>query len=319
MMMLLTLTPRRAAIGMAIIALIVVCGCQKKSNDDEDVGPNTPEGVVIPKTSEEGVIDLRVTERSDGILVEIKNVPEGASLDCFMNDERLTPCHDGALIQKPAPGSYMIKVVAHSDKGSFSDIDMIDIGIPHLNSGNSVPAGQKDTLQIVVDDQRFVQGMAMDVAKFFMPKVKFRDAPDCKYTVECNITGGNEQWKSCALGTDERMKLYSGVTLAYGYQDFAIRAVCGDRIGPQLIVAWYGVPASYQKLSIQDISDNKGRHMFALYRDLDCADNLIFQCAKSSADDFSACANGNLIDNPPSGYRVRAICGNEVGPEMKIQ
>lgn len=308
-------------IALLILALISV-GCNKSGGDDgNSTDPNQNTGIVIPKTSEEGLITVRVTVQTDGILLGVKNAPDGAPMDCFIDDKILNPCHDGALYSSTSigVGTHLIKVVVHTEKGSFSDTDAFDVGVPHLNTGNTIPTGQKDPLQIVIDDQRYVPGMAMKVSAFFLPKVKYQTTPDCDAKIQCNIGGQNEQWKSCSLDTNDQLKLFAGTTMAYGYQDFGIQAVCGDRVGPELLIQWFGVPDNYQNLEIQDIADNTGRHLFVLYRDLDCTDSaLIFQCAQPGASDFSACDSGNLITNPPSGLRVRAVCGNATGPELKI-
>ena len=69
---------------------------------------------------------------------------------------------------------------------------------------------------------------------------------------------------------------------------------------------------------IHDIADDSGRHIFPLVRALDCPESMLsYECAAPSGD-FKICEKANVLDTPEKGARIRATCGDDIGPEYII-
>lgn len=299
------------ALGSFLGLALTLSSCTKTETEDRRKLPDIPEKPVDSVKIAAGHVDdsrfeFLLTVKDNGILITFKNIPINTEIKCTFDGTPLTPCHDGALLAKPSPGEHGINAIA-TRKPNGETVEAIMRKF-------TIAAPLTDPLLMSFDMVDFKDGMALKTDKDLQIKVKFAANLDCTPVLKCSIDAhGSPFWHNCTAKDGTKIPK---AQLAKGIQTFAIQAQCGDRLGPVLESKWYGVPATYQPLMLQDIKDAKKRHLITLYRNLDCAEQPIFQCAKPGSTVFETCAN--LLDNPPAKTKIRVNCAGTFGPALSF-
>jgi hypothetical protein len=305
-----------APIGILALALSIQgCDQSKKGDKDDSIQPVSQEPIQAGKSIGD-LMQLEAEIRDDGILLTVLGQPAGSTLECHLNEEILTPCHDGALFAFPQPGEYSISATAIKDSKVVAVGDSNNFVIVPSQGAGETQTGDEFPLNLVVDDAAFKDYMAWNLKKDFKVSWKFFKEPNCDAKLLCRYGGRqNPFWVQCDdKGFSFGIKKED---LASGLQELSVQASCGERRGPELTMYWYGVPEDYKPLMITPITDNQERFIFNLVKSNDCPnDDLGFQCSQTTGEDFAACENANVIDNPTPGFRVRASCKGKFGPEV---
>ncbi len=305
---------------IAVASLLVTSmGCEKltKRDDKSDVPETEKIQTIQAQNSDTDIMTLKATVRRDGVMLNITEIPKDAKLECHLNNKPLSPCHDGALFAIPVAGEYTISAAAMvRNKAKAMGRSNSFIIVPT----DSVGGNQNDSqnpLNLVLDDPNFKQNMAWKSDRDFKVSWKFFKKPTCNVKLKCRYPSKQSPfWVDCdKSGTSFTFPRES---MATGLQFLTVQATCENTRGPELNLQWYGVPVNYQPLMIQDISDSNDRHIFNLVKSNDCSsyDDLKFVCSRTTGADFSACENGNVVDNPPPGFRIRASCKGQMGPAL---
>lgn len=305
------------------IAALAMTGCIKgKRNNIEDkpeepVSPVSDEPVLANK-SEKGLLDVKVTIRDDGMLLNIGNIPDGATLECDLDEKPLVPCHDGAFFMRPEAGDHLVAATA------LKDGNMVSLGESRVFtvapvSQETIDNSEQGSMVLMSDDASFSNGMALPYTKDFVAKFKFASAKqptDCKIELRCKYDSRTSQfWTSC----DKNASSYTvGKDLmASGLQYLSAQATCSDRVGPILTMFWYGVPDDYKPLMLQAVRDQSGKAIVSLIRDTDCPEGQqVFECSPNATEPFEKCETGNAFAAPAKGSRVRMHCDTQTGPEL---
>jgi hypothetical protein len=312
---------QRALLLIFTTILCIGAACErKKSVESTRTIPDRPvenEPISAGKSGEKP-IDLQVELREDGILLSIKNIPERATINCTMSSIKIEPCHDGALIAKPAPGDYEINVVA-TESGATLSAAAVKITVLPSNAGGGadVVSLAQQPLAIIIDDVNFNNGMAVKRSQDLILKFRFINKPECEPQVRCNYDSRTTaMWPLCDTPTSKTIA--KGV-MAAGLQFLTVQASCEGVVGPKLELFWYGVPDNYEPLMLQTVSDTNKRHIFTLIRAEDCAESMLtWKCASPGQDQFTPCDKGNVMDAPPTGFRIKAVCDTREGPAFAI-
>jgi hypothetical protein len=279
---------------------------------------SNPGDEVTPQAGSQAGLSVSLDIRDDGILLHINGIPDGASLECLLNDAPLSPCHDGALLARPATGNYKIKVVARRDGG------VVNLGeTPTFSVNPSVggTVGSEVGVELVLEqsDPEFVNGMAIvrDQIKTFTFKLR-NPAPCDSPQFRCRYDSRTSNfWTNCDSGKAS-YTLPKGV-MALGLQYLSVQAACPLQVGPELTYFWYGVPSGYEPLMLASVKDSTSRYVLNLVKADDCPEgDQKFECAQpGQTDQWSLCQqteNANVFDNPQDGFRVRLACGDKKGP-----
>lgn len=318
------LTKRNIVMLAATVVTLVGCIKAKKNNIQEQV--DTPESPVSDEPinvtkSEKGLLNVSVTIRYDGMLLNISNVPDGATLECDLDDKPLVPCHDGAFFLRPENGDHVVTAIALKNGNLVSAGESRLFTVSPLSESLS-ESPDESSLVLVMNDATFSNAMALPIAKDFTAQFKFATAKqpaDCKAELRCKYDSRTSQfWTTC----DKAASSYtvSKDIMALGLQYLSVQATCSDRIGPILTVFWYGVPEKYQPLMLQPVSDPSGRAIVSLVRDADCPEGQqIFECAADANTAFNKCETGNSLAAPKKGFRVRMQCDSQTGPEYTFE
>ncbi len=297
-------------------------GCtriHKKSEATPDI-PTRPadEQPVTAQKSNVGILDIKVELRSDGMLLHVAALPNGSALECDLDDKPLVPCHDGALYARPADGDHKISAVALRDGATTAIGESAPFSVLPGTGGAFDPENNpRSPLNLALDDKDFANGMTVPMTKDFIAKFKFSAAPTCKATLKCQYDSRTSPfWVDCdKSGTSFTV---AKDLVAMGLQYLAVQASCDGQIGPILTLFWWGVPdATYQPLALSVIKDQKRRNIVNLIKSDDCPESMQkYECAAKAEDDFSLCDNGNVIDAPQAGFRVRLTCEGRQGPVL---
>lgn len=312
----------KKAILPVVAAAVAFTGCIKgKRNNIEEqaeapASPVSDEPITVTK-SEKGLLDVSVTLRDDGMLLNVKNIPEGASLECDLDDKPLVPCHDGAFFLRPAPGDHIVAAVALKN-GNLVSVGESKVFTVSPVSQEVLDNNEQGSLVLMLDDQSFNNAAPIPVTSDFKAKFKFVSASqpkECKPQLRCKYDSRTSQfWTSC----DQNATSYtvSKDLMAIGLQYLSVQATCADRVGPIFTMFWYGVPENYKPLMLQAVRDQTGRAIVSLIRDADCPEGQqVFECAADAAAPFVKCETGNSVASPQKGYRVRLQCDSQTGPE----
>jgi len=299
---------------LTALAVISLPACEKltKKNDETIIPDVQTIDTVHAQNSKTDILTLKINIQQDGLLLEVSDLPDGSKLECDLNNIPINPCHDGALLAIPSPGDYVVTAVATKDgkKVAVGKSNSFII-VPQANGSSA--QGEEDPLDLVLDTPGFSKNMAWPMNKDLKISWKFFKTPECTATLKCNYPGQQSKfWVDCDKGgtsftiTEDLM--------ASGLQELSVQAQCDSRRGPELKIKWYGVPEGYKPLMIQKVSDAKGRHILNLVKSDDCsAEDLKFTCAKTTGADFSTCENGNVLDNPNPGFKIKAECNGKSG------
>jgi hypothetical protein len=303
-------------------AALFFSGCtrDRKSTSQASIpGKPIEEGPITASKSSTPLLEIRATVRDDGVLLGINNIPSGSTIECLVGGKPISPCHDGALIERPAPGDYSLEVLAKSGTSVLAADSSIFTVLPN-NSSTTVDQGTLATLPLalVLDDNDFVNGMPVDRSKSRTFKFKFVKAPDCKPVVRCGYELENpSMWPLC--DTPDTKVIPAG-RMAAGQQFLSVQASCPDQVGPVLKIFWYGVPADWEPLMLMRMEaeqDPSKRRTYVLWRNEDCpVSQLKFECSPPGATPtWTSCGDkGNVLDSPLPGSRIRATCGEKIGP-----
>lgn len=310
-------------IVMLTATAIGLSGCikSKKNNIEEQIdAPTSPvsdEPITVTK-SEKGLLDIIVTIRDDGMLLKISNIPDGAVLECDLDDKPLVPCHDGAFFLRPENGDHVVTAVAlkNSNLVSAGESKVFTVSAMSQESSESPDQG---SLVLIMNDSKFSNATTLPITSDFTARFKFATAnqpKECKPELRCKYDSRTSQfWTTC--DKDASSYTVSKDLMAMGLQYLSVQATCSDRIGPILTVFWYGVPEKYQPLMLQSVSDPTGRAIVSLVRDTDCPEGQqVFECSADANTAFNKCETGNSLATPKKGFRVRMVCDNQTGPEF---
>jgi hypothetical protein len=302
-----------------LLATTLACDKFQKKHEDKSDVPNTKKIETIDaKKSKADILVVKATVRRDGIMLDISDLPKDSILECDLNNKPLTPCHDGALFALPDPGEYSITAVA-TVKSKIAALGSSKKFIILPADGIGGNQDEKNPLNLVLDDSNFKQNMAWRNDQDFTVRWKFFKKPICQPVVKCRYPSKQSPfWITCS--EDGRSFTFPKETMATGLQFLTVQASCDNIRGPELNLQWYGVPVSYEPLMIQDASDSNDRHILNLIKSDDCSsyDELRFVCSRTTGEDFKACENGNVVDNPQPGFRIRATCGSKIGPPISF-
>ena len=304
---------------MAFLTVGAACERQKSVENARTL-PDKPNenGPVTAGKSSDLPIDLKVELRDDGIFLNIKNIPADSALECSMSTIKVDPCHDGALIAKPAPGDYDINVTANKAGATISAASVKVTILPaNAGGGADVVSLAQQPLGMIIDDVNFLNGMAIKRSEDLLIKFRFINKPECQPEVRCNYDSRTTaMWPLCDSPSS---KTISKSVMAAGLQFLTIQATCPGVIGPKLELFWYGVPDNYEPLMIQKISDTTNRSVFTLIRSEDCPESMItWKCSEPNQQEFKSCEKGNVIEAPQKGFRIRAVCSSKDGPVYSI-
>ncbi len=316
-----------------VFALAASFGCTKleklvtkKSGEDPAVEPTLPqrpvdEAPVEAKSSEGGVVVVRVELRPDGLLLGLAGVPPGALLECDLDARPLVPCHDGALFSRPEAGDHKINLIAlvNGQKVAFGASATFTVE-PQNQAG---PDGEvKSPLALEVSDPAFANGQIVKMTEDFTARFRFADdaaarALGCEPSLKCSYDSRTSPfWTACDAGSGSFT--VDKDLLALGVQYLSVQARCAEHVGPILTMFFWGVPAGYEPMKLRAITDGEGRHVVSLIKADDCPDKQSYECSEAADDPFGACVNGNSVDNPPKGFRIRMSCGGKPGPALDL-
>lgn len=305
------------------LLLSVLTGCIKGKRNNIDsqegtpVGPVSEEPIAVSK-SDKGLLDIQVTIRDDGMLLNITNIPAGATLECDLDDKPLVPCHDGAFFLRPDIGDHVINAVAIKD-GSMLSAGESKVFAVSPTSHGEIDSPERGSLALLMDAPTFKNATDLPISVDFIAKFKFAEKnqpKDCKQVFRCKYDSRTSQfWTSC----DQNSMSYTvrKDIMAMGLQYLSMQATCSDQVGPILTIFWYGVPDNYKPLMLQAVKDQAGKAIVSLVRDLDCPEGQqVFECSPDAATPFIKCVTGNAIADSKKGARVRLHCDNQTGPEF---
>lgn len=306
----------------ATTCALALSSCIKGKRNNIDPGTDSPsspvsnEPILVTK-SDKGLLEVAITVRDDGMLLNVKNIPEGAILECDLDDKPLVPCHDGALFLRPEPGDHLVSAVALRD-GNIVSVGESKVFTVAPVTQDVLESPEQGSLALMLSNSGFANGAPLPVSKDFKATFKFVSAnqpKDCKPQLRCKYDSRTSQfWTSCDLNSSSYT--VSKDLMAIGLQYLSVQSTCGDRIGPITTVFWYGVPDDYKPMSLQVVRDNNGRAIVSLVRDVDCPEGQqTFECAADATAPFIKCETGNALENPKAGARVRLQCENQTGPE----
>jgi hypothetical protein len=314
------------AVFSSALVMTITTGCIKgKRNNIEaqggdNVGPVSDEPIAVSK-SDKGLLDVQVTIRDDGMLLNITNIPAGATLECDLDDKPLVPCHDGAFFLRPDIGDHVINAIALKD-GSMVSVGESKIFTVTPMSQGEIDSPERGSLALMLDLPTFTNGTTLPISTDFKAKFKFAEKSqpkNCTPVLRCKYDSRTSQfWTSCDQNT---MSYTVGKDImAMGIQYLSMQATCSDQVGPVLTIFWYGVPDNYKPLMLQAVKDQAGKAIVTLVRDSDCPEGQqVFECSPDAASPFLKCETGNAIADSKKGARVRLHCDNQTGPEFVFE
>lgn len=317
---------KKAVLYTLTLGLVGGCLKDRQQKADDEEGPEVPQDPVSqePITAQKsgvGLLDVKVELRDDGMLLHVGNVPAGSTLECHLDDKALVPCHDGALYARPTDGDHKISALAMKDGVATAIGESQPFTVLAGTGGDVDPDNNpRNPLNLQIDDLAFANGAIVPMTKDFVLKFKFTKEPKCdQLEVRCQYDSRTSPFM---VDCDEGGKSFtiSKDLLALGLQYFTAQAFCAGEPGPALTVHWWGVPdETYQPLALTVIKDSSERNIVNLIKADDCPESMQrFECAAAGSDEFALCANGNVIDQPEAGYRVRMTCEGRQGPALTL-
>lgn len=315
---------RTTYFGLISASLCVLTACTQKKNAASKDGagqtrtPNSGQAVA-PRSSTEGLLDVAVKLREDGLLLAIKNAPKGSAFECEIGNQPLSPCHDGAILPKPLQdGDYSILVDAMIEGRRVATGASQTFTITRGSLGTTTD-DPNHPLALRFTETRLRFGMTAPKAKdFVLSFALVRPLACAQPTFRCRLdTPISPFWTVC----DQSGKSFTikSALIAFGPQDVGIQASCGENVGPVLNLRWYGVPDDYQEMQLQDLTDGQGRHLVELMRDIDCPrEKRRYECS-SRDENFTLCANANQLTYPASDFKIRMNCEGRIGPTLVLR
>lgn len=310
------------ALAILVTALAQTACTTKKGGKRGDEIPATPahpveDAPVEASRSKDGLLDVKAELRDDGLLLHVGMIPAGSTVECDMDLKPLVPCHDGALFARPAIGDHKINAVAIKGGRKVAFGESATFTVAPGASGADEPDA-KNPLTLAVADPGFRNGMTVPLNKSFVAPFKFVAAPGCDAKLKCSYDSRTSPfWTDC--DANAASFTINKDLLAAGLQYLSAQASCGDRLGPILTIFFYGVPEDYQPMMLRDVQDANGRHIANLVKADDCPESQQkFECAETADEKFGPCTNGNVVDAPAAGFRIRILCDGRPGPALSL-
>ena len=310
----------KGAAPLAMILGLAMVACTKKSGPKPDSAnvPEHPEAVAVTaQSSGVNLLTLAVDIPSDELRLHLSGVPEGATVECQLDDRPLPSCTDGASYPLPMAGTHRITAMAIKGGTIVALGESPSFAVAPLSVGATVGGGNAAPLQVMLADQAFTNGMIAPLSKDLAVRFQLvAKAPCPAPTIQCRLgLPETAMWSACDAG-DQSFTVPAAV-MAAGRQFLSVQAACADQFGPIFSVYWYGVPDNFQPLMLRELRDSAGRYVVNLVKADDCpvAEQKFF-CASAAKPEFSACAN--VIDQPESGTRVHVVCGERTGPDLML-
>jgi hypothetical protein len=301
--------------------LLAACEPPKKADADDADAVAAPESSVDAapidaQRSGSGLLEVKVDLRADGMLLNVGQIPPGATLECDLDEKPLVPCHDGALFARPEAGQHKVSVLAllGGATAAIGESEPFTI-LPGTGGAFDADDNPRNALTLVNGDKSFVNGGTVSLDKDFVAAFAFAKKPalGCKAEMRCKYDSRTSAfWTDCDGSYTIPKEL-----LALGLQYLSVQASCGDDVGPILTYSFYGVPKDYAPMMLREIKDGNDRHIVNLVKADDCPlSQQKFECAETAEDDFATCAN--VVDAPAAGFRIRVTCEDRVGPELVL-
>jgi hypothetical protein len=304
-----------------VLGVVLTASCVRDETSNPPRLPDSPidESPILAKSSDVGLIDIAADALSSGLHLHLKNVPLESELECEINNEPLEPCHDGALYLLPAPGSYVISALAkrRGETVAVGASNRIEIKSLEVIEPAATP------LQVRLNNEDFAAGQNLNRNSDYTFLFELETPPDsqlkdCDLKYLCNYDSRiNPFWNDCSEGSF----VIEAALMALDIQYLSIQATCDLEVGPIFTTHWFGVPDEYSELMVSQIVDgNSGRHYVSLVKQSDCQESskLVFECAENGGEDFEKCDEGNVIENPTVGLKVRASCDEIKGPPLTL-
>jgi hypothetical protein len=301
-----------------LLLLATLTGCdyelQGAEEDSEDlIEPEEPKQITAA-TTDYGVITIEAEVSANSLTLSIEGAPENSRLECHLNQEPLNPCSDSAVFAKPRIGTYKISAVAIRDDAIVGIGESKSFEV--AGNDNTGTSQDDDHLLLVPTLAGYTINQVHPIDQPFVPTFAFEQEPTCDATLQCAFGSTTSQfWGQCDQG--DGSFTMTPEMLATGLQTVKVRALCGDKIGPELHFPINALPADYEPLKITHRADGLGRHTFELMNPLDCLeDNPRFECLEPGSE-FIPCENS--LENPISGTQIRYVCAADVGPAFTIE
>jgi hypothetical protein len=302
----------------------------KKATNDNVQLPNKPGGKILVAASrpEDGILKVWIELPENGMLLHIKNLPSDptTTLSCFLDDQNLSPCHDGALLARPEPGDHLLTVTAlkNGQKIALGATPKFTIRDTNRNTNVSRSDTDKksDPLTLRNSDPQFFDQMALPISEDLTIKFELaypKTSGSCKVETKCQYDSRTSLfWTKC--NDDGMSYTVSKTVMALGLQSFSAQASCGNKLGPILTLSWFGVPKDYQPMMLRAVRDRQKNVIVNLVKASDCpsANAQQYECSDAGADFFTPCAKNNVLKAPSAGYRVRLVCEGLTGPILAL-
>jgi hypothetical protein len=291
------------------VILLLLADCTNKTSPTEGAPPSPVD--VRAVEAKDMLLDVGVKIDDNALILHIENVPDKARLVCKLGDKEMSPCHHDAHWRKPPPGEYSLIV-----KGLAENNDVVAAGqtmfslLPPDSTGG--PAGVPQTFDVVISHDELLYGETWPTSKDLVLQVALANKDDCmKPDYECRY---GDMWRAC---TNSDSELLSSRMQASGLQEFRARARCGDSVGREAKLVWYGVDNNYERLKLMVIPvlKNPITYVVRLWRGEDCPDALLTIQESSGGAEFSnRPPDPSVVRAPAKGLNIRAKCGETTGP-----
>ena len=304
-------------LSLTIMALAVSCIEKEKKEDETIALPDSPviSDSIEAGTSETGLLDVTVTFEAEVMILGISGQPEGTeAYSCSLDNVDFQPCHPQANLAPPPPGDHVLTVKSLA-QGNVTAVGETVFSVEDKKPNTEAPP----SLEVYITKPDLEDGGTWNMTQDLTLEFDLKTAAKCDSEVkfQCKYDSRSSVfWTPCG----SKNFVVRKEIMARGLQYFAVQAVCGEELGPVLSHSWYGVPADYQPLMIDGVKDVNNRYLLSLVKANDCPiSRQVFECSKEESAPFLPCENGNVLDAPPAGTRVRLACGDLNGPIYSIK
>lgn len=294
---------------MQLYLIFLIGNCTKKTSPAEGSPPSPVD--VRAVESKDGLLDVGVDIQDAAVVVQISNGPQDAQYKCILDDNEIAPCHPGASWRKPPPGDHTLVVKAFVDSkvvaGGQINFSLLPDGVVGSTSGVA------KALDVVITHESLQPGGTWPTTQDLKLNIALLQKSDCDAPkFECAY---GDIWRACGAAESETI---SRAWMANGLQILKVRARCNEQIGREATLQWYGVDDDYENLKLMKIQvlKNPASYVVRLWRGEDCPSaTLTYQESAPGADTFrDRPGDPTVVEQPPSGFRVRAKCNNVSGP-----
>jgi hypothetical protein len=327
-------------LGSSVFGLFS-CELLKKTNGKKDRSEAAPtESIVALSSGNIASLDVNVSfprspvdiETSAG-LIRVKNIPEGANLECDLSGLPLSQCADGSALLTPKnPGNYRLNIYAILDQKITGEGHFEFLVVSKEKNNRSIisPEEEKDPLKLGLKNIS-AEGFQWnkneeDISIPFTTTISgividfgFRNENKCsnELTYFCRLGPSQSVWFLC--DSNQKLKI-DRKSLGMGQHFAEIEARCGERVGPRLKVSFQMVEEGYQHLALRKITDDLGKSLVILQKESDCLnEDRRFECRESPEQNFSGCPKANILEKLKAPIELRLRCRETLGPSLKIQ